>query len=55
MKPRVVVTDCAFSDPGTERQILTAAIKKLRETASNLALKSVRGEPLDSILNGVKP
>jgi D-3-phosphoglycerate dehydrogenase len=31
-----------------------AAVKKLRETAANLALKAVRGEPLANIVNGVK-
>jgi D-3-phosphoglycerate dehydrogenase len=32
-----------------------AAVKKLRETAANLALRAVRGEPLQNIVNGVKP
>jgi D-3-phosphoglycerate dehydrogenase len=32
-----------------------AAVKKLRETAANLALKAVRGEPLVNIVNGVTP
>ncbi len=31
------------------------AVKKLRETAANLALTAVRGEPLQNIVNGVKP
>jgi D-3-phosphoglycerate dehydrogenase len=29
------------------------AVRKLRETAANLALKAVRGEPLPNIVNGV--
>ena len=28
-----------------------AAVKKLRETAANLALRAVRGEPLQNIVN----
>ncbi len=32
-----------------------SAVKKLRETAANLALKALRGEPLVNIVNGVKP
>lgn len=31
------------------------AVKKLRETAAQLALKGVRGEPLPNIVNGVRP
>ncbi len=31
-----------------------AAVKKLRETAANLALKALRGEPLPNIVNGVR-
>jgi D-3-phosphoglycerate dehydrogenase len=31
------------------------AVTKLRETAANLALRAVRGEPLQNIVNGVKP
>jgi D-3-phosphoglycerate dehydrogenase / 2-oxoglutarate reductase len=32
-----------------------AAVKKLRETAANLALQAVRGKPLANIVNGLKP
>jgi D-3-phosphoglycerate dehydrogenase len=31
------------------------AVRKLRETAANLALKAIRGEPLPNIVNGVIP
>ncbi|HWD93881.1 MAG TPA: C-terminal binding protein [Verrucomicrobiae bacterium] len=31
-----------------------SAVKRLRETAANLALKAVRGEPLPNIVNGIK-
>ena len=31
------------------------AVKKLRESAAQLALAAVRGEPLPTIVNGVKP
>ena len=34
--------------------VSTAAVKKLRETAANLAAQAVRGEPLANIVNGVK-
>ncbi len=34
--------------------VSTAAVKKLRETAANLAAQAVRGEPLSNIVNGVK-
>ena len=34
--------------------VSTAAVKKLRETAANLAVQAVRGEPLSNIVNGVK-
>ena len=30
-----------------------AAVRKLRETAANLALAALRGEPLKNIVNGV--
>jgi hypothetical protein len=32
-----------------------AAVKKLRETAAGLALKALRGEALQNIVNGVTP
>lgn len=30
-----------------------AAVRKLRETAANLAVMAIRGEPLPSVVNGV--
>lgn len=35
--------------------VSVAAVKKLRETAANLAAQAVLGEPLSNIVNGVKP
>ena len=31
------------------------AVRKLRETAANLAVLAVQGKPLPSVVNGVKP
>jgi len=32
-----------------------AAVRKLRESAANIALKAIRGDPLPNVVNGVKP